>query len=102
MKKLPSKITILGRNYRITEVSMQKMQQTTETPSMGAVDWSTRRILIIKDMTNEDKLLTLAHEIVHIGMNTAGLDQVTNRKIQEIICETMANSFMDLIKGLSK
>lgn len=102
MKKLPKSISILGRNYRITEVSMEKMIEVSEERSMGCVCFTSKNIYLIEGMTNEDKLLTLAHETVHIALTVTGLNLIIPFKIQEVICETMANLYLDLIKGLSK
>jgi|688.fasta_scaffold444643_2 hypothetical protein len=101
-KKMPSKLTILGRSYKLKLVSEKKMIELIEVPAWAAVDFTNKQILIQETLSEEEMMISLFHEIGHIAQVVTGINQVISQEMQEILCETMANSMIDLIRSLHK
>ena len=102
MKKksnFPKSVTILGRKFKVKIVTLAVMNKSYETPAAALVNFDTRTILILNSLSDYDKMLCLFHEIGHISQVVNGVDQVISAELKEILCETNANAFMDLIYG---
>ena len=93
---------ILGRVYKIKIVTKTKLMTITSGNAVACVDFSDQTVYIWDELSDEQKMLSLFHELSHIAHVVVGLDQVINAKIQEILCETMANAFGDLLKSFHK
>lgn len=93
-------VTILGRTFkvkRMSEAEIKKAVGREYTPE-AALHYHKRTILIKKGMTSHEERLALYHEVCHAIMRTTGISQVINPDVQEIICESMASGFCDLVK----
>jgi hypothetical protein len=95
-KKIPKKVTILGQVFTVKIVDAGTLQKETGFSSVGGMNFSRRIILVKNNMSADDTWLTFLHECVHVGTFMAGLNQVTIPEVQEIWCETLANTFMDI------
>lgn len=98
--RIPKTVTILGRKFVVKLTDANKLKEATGVNSVGGCNYSMKQILILKDMSKEDQVLTLFHEVAHVIQITAGLNQVTSPDMIEVWCETMANGFMDLVKSV--
>ena len=65
---------------------------------MGGMNYTRKSIMISNNMSKEDMYITYLHEVCHVGMYVAGLNQVIPLEMQEILCETLANTFFDVNK----
>jgi Zn-dependent peptidase ImmA (M78 family) len=101
-KRIPKTLTILGRKYKLRFVSEKKMIELIEAPAWAAVDFTNKQILIQETLSEEEMMISLIHEIGHIAHVTSGLNQIIPQDICEIICETSANAFLDLIRSIHK
>lgn len=99
-KKYPKHLTILGRKYKLKFVDQPTMQKTTDEPSFAAVDFENKIILVLESLSDEDKMLSILHELGHITHVTVGANQVLSFEMQEILCESGANAILDLVKSL--
>ncbi len=101
---IPKTITILGRKYTvIRNVSSKKLNELNDTEDRDL--WalavlSDKKIYIATHKTKEEEYVTFFHECVHVAEKIVGLDQITNKKIREIWCETMGNMMYDVFKGM--
>lgn len=96
MKKLPKKVTILGRVFTVKLVSSEVLANEVGQGSVGGMNYSRRLIWVQNDMSWDDTLVTYFHECVHAATFIVGLNQVTSRDLAEVWCETMANTFRDV------
>ena len=102
MKKMPRTLTILGRKYKLRFVSEKKMQEIINVPAWAAVDFDNKQILVQETLSPEEAMLSIIHEVGHIAQSVSGINQVIPLELQEILCETNANAFADLITSLHK
>lgn len=101
-KKLPRKISILGKKYSLKIVNEKTMGITTNGVSaFGCIDLNLNKILLLEGQTQEQLLLTLMHEVIHLSNSIVGLDQVISLELQEIQCESSSNAIMDLLRALN-
>lgn len=96
MKKLPKKVTILGRTFTVKMATPEELLKETGVSAVGGMNYSRRLIWVQKDMSDDDTLVTYFHECVHAATFITGLNQITSREMTEIWCETMANTFSDV------
>jgi len=101
-KTFPKKMVILGRKFKISVVNKTKLCTITTPDAVACVDFSDNHVYIWDELSDEQKMLSLFHELSHICHVTVGLDQVISDELQEILCETMANAFGDLLKSFHK
>ena len=96
--KIPKKITILGRTFKVfnnlTQEQMTKRIGDGSCP-MGATNYSMREILILKHQNKNEQIVTLLHEINHIIQMTSGENQTMTAREVEIDCEIKAQGFYD-------
>lgn len=92
-------VTILGRKFQVKLVEPAVIEKLMGYACDGCCAYTERIIYINKRQTNRDQTLTLFHEVGHIIEITTGLAQVTEGKLREIWCESMANGYYDLIHG---
>ena len=98
--KIPKSIVILGRKFSVKMATSDQLKEATGFASVGACNYSKKLILLHKEMSKEDQLITLFHEVAHVIQITVGLSQVTTPEMTEVWCETMANGFLDLAKQI--
>jgi hypothetical protein len=101
MKKLPKSVSILGRKFKLKLDSQENIIKVAGAQCEGCVDFNTNTIHVWKDLSPADQMLTIFHETQHISHLVSGLSQVTSPEVQEIICESTAQAFFDLIKSLN-
>ncbi len=101
MKKLPKSITILGRKYQLRIVNEKKMLSITNEYAFGCVDFNNNTISILEGQTGEQQLGVLIHEVGHICHMIVGTEQIISNELKEILCESMANCMIDLVKSLN-
>jgi Zn-dependent peptidase ImmA (M78 family) len=101
MKKFPKKISVLGRSYKVKFLPFEKLTIIAGEESFACVDYSNHVIFIAENLSEYEKMISLFHEMAHICQITVGLNQVISPDLQEIICESMANSFADLVRSLN-
>lgn len=96
---LPTHIEILGRRFKVILTEDIEVEGKV---AGGAVDFDNMEIEIDREQGERLQLLALLHETAHIGLDVSGLDQRLKRKMVEAICQTMANTYYDLIKSFHK
>ena len=88
--KLPKSINILGQDLQVIEGPLDRMY--------GCYDYIQKCIFIdteVHKKWNEDIQATFIHEMIHAVSKRVGLNQSIDRDIEEIICESIANSITD-------
>lgn len=98
--KVPKTITILGRKYQIHFVSQAKITNIAGVLCEACVELNNKKIYIVEDLPEDEKLIALFHEIQHISHLICGVSQVVTPEMQEILCESTAQAFYDLIRSL--
>ena len=96
--KIPKSVVVLGRRFTVKVVSREYIEKEIGIGVMGGMNYSRKLILISNNMSKEDMLVTYFHELCHAGMYVAGLNQIIDPSVQEILCETLGNTFYDVIK----
>lgn len=86
------KVDILGKKVTIKRTARKTMSKEFGYPVDGYFCPSKYEIHIAKDMEKEKFKQTLLHELIHVCMNRVGADQVISPELQEILCESIANS----------
>jgi Zn-dependent peptidase ImmA (M78 family) len=98
--KIPKKLTILGRTFVVKKIPAIKIKEAIGYDVDGAVMYSKKIIYLASELPPEALKLTLLHEVVHCIEITVGLNLVTEEKIREIWCESIASGFYDLMKQI--
>ena len=93
----PKKATILGRTFKIKYVTLETIARRSGISAVGLMDWEKKEILISKTLNEHDTMLTIIHECTHASHFITGLNQIIPGEIQELICETTAALFEDII-----
>jgi Zn-dependent peptidase ImmA (M78 family) len=101
MKKIPKSVTIFGRKYKLKIVSQQKIIQIAGSLCEACVEFDSKSIFVVKDLPDDEKLIAILHEIQHISHHTCGISQVISPEMQEILCESTAQAFYDLLRSLN-
>ena len=101
MKKIPKFVIILGRKYILKMVSDQEITKIAGVLCEACVELRTKQIFIVKDLPDDEKLIALFHEIQHISHLVSGISQVVSPELQEILCESTAQAFYDLLRSLN-
>lgn len=92
-------ITILGRKIKIKITPQAKLTLIAHDPqTVGLYDPNTRTIYLSKELTPEQKRYYLIHEAVHVLHDFTGIDQTLPESLIEIICQTTATLFEDLLE----
>lgn len=97
VKKLPKFIVILGRKFKIKQLSNLSYHGE---PCLGLCDASNKIIYLEKGQKESDKLDTLFHESVHAMLSISGVDQKLTDSENEIMCQLVTALFNDMIKAL--
>lgn len=97
--KIPRSVTILGRKFRVRLVNGIKYG---EEYAAGLCDFNKKLILLDKNQSEEDLLVTLAHESYHVALQVVGLEQCMNNSEVETHCQVFANTFFDLALSIGK
>jgi len=66
----------------------------------ACVELNSKKIFIVKDLPDDEKIIALFHEIQHISHLVCGVSQVVSPEMQEILCESTAQAFYDLLRSL--
>lgn len=99
--KIPKKVTILGRTFKVLQLSETQIREETGVDNAeGAVNYRKRRISLRKDLPEDEMLITFLHECHHAIDYITGFSQVTGGDIFEIAAESRANGFFDVFKSL--
>jgi hypothetical protein len=93
---LPKHLDILGRRFKVILTEDIEVEGKVAGAS---VDFDNMEIEIDKEQGERLQLIALLHETAHIGLDVSGLDQRLSKKMVEAICQTMANTYYDLIKS---
>lgn len=90
------KVNVLGRNYKVKKTCPKKMKKEVGFTVFGFCDLENDIIYLDKNLNDKKLNITLFHEIVHCVLHRIGADQVLSHEIQEVICESIGNSFHEL------
>lgn len=104
VKKELKSVKILGKSIKIKRANREKIQELTGVLAYGCYD-PVKRTIYIETESQKEKLFQetiLHHEIAHAIMSIAGLDQVIAPELQEIICESFANAYLEIIPQLTR
>lgn len=98
---LPKSIVILGRRFKIKKSTREEMIAAyPEGLAAGLIIMSSFEIMILDELTPQEQLHTLFHEGSHAAQSLVGIDQTTPHPMIEVICQTHATLFEDLVKSL--
>lgn len=101
---MQKQITILGRTFEVRQVTRKQMTSIYKKKSGdsgypdGLLSYDARIIYIRTELPAREKRLTLYHEVVHAALRVSGANMTISQEVEEVICETVANAFSDLIK----
>lgn len=96
MRKIPKKISILGREYKIKQgVNLI----FNGVPVLGLCDSDKKVIYIEKNQSPEGKFATLCHECTHGFLYISGLDQKLSDSENELYCQLFTALFEDILKA---
>lgn len=70
--------------------------------TFGAMNYSERAILISNDVNDIDKQLITLHEVCHAISFVCGLSQTMPPETQEVMAESFANGFIEVMNQLAK
>lgn len=101
-KKIPAKLSILGRSYKVVYASADVMKKQIGQGVEGAICFDQKKIYILDELSDEEKILTTIHECVHSIAHTIGLNQILDAGMQEVLCESVANGMHDLFKQIKQ
>ena len=94
----PKSILILGRRFEI----IFKEEVILDGKVVGAtVDFHSMQIHVDPTMTDVNQWKSFFHEVVHIGLDVSGIDQTLSSFAVEVICQTLANTFYDLVMSFN-
>lgn len=94
LPKLPETITILGETFRI---EMEADPMSGEDLVDGETVGSYRRIRINSNLDMERQWGTLIHEYIHGALYVAGVGNVLNDAVEEIIAQTVEHAILQLL-----
>ena len=97
--KIPKKIKI---NNREISVSIVKKIPGEQTRTLGVFDMGSRRIYLRADQNKDEMLYTLLHEINHAILWTRGAHNLLTEKNEEVIVDSFADGFLNLIRNNKK
>lgn len=95
-KKLPKKIQALGRFIDLVE---QEEVVYKDMIVEGLYDHYNKRILIDKNLKEDDKFLTICHEMAHAYLVLLGVSQTLNERELEAVCNIMAMFVEDVLRS---
>lgn len=90
------KVEVLGRKYKVKYTCPDKMKKEIGFTVYGFCDLDSDTIYIDKKLAGKKSDITLYHEIVHCVLHRIGADQVLSHEMQEVLCESIGNSFFEL------
>lgn len=96
--KIPKKVSILGRSFDVfNDLTREQMAKAVNDGSCpyGAMNFSERKILVMKHLNKDEQFVTFLHEINHAILFITGANQTMTPREIEIDCETKANGFFD-------
>lgn len=94
--KIPKKISILGRDFTVTEVEKVMVGGVEASGSCCAEN---RLIEIESGQSLQQKMGILAHEMGHAGLVIFGLDQKFTDKECEVFCQLIRAVVEDYLKA---
>lgn len=84
------KVNVLGDEYKIK--LRKKLKDIDGHELLGSCDFNLKEIKVV----NDDKVMFhLIHEINHVILERAGLNQALSSELQEVICEVFATVYME-------
>jgi hypothetical protein len=100
--KLPKKVTILGKEFKFIPKTSEQLEEYADKDETIAaiIVFSDMEILYDRSASTSEVLLSLFHETSHVAQMVSGLDQVIDKKLQEVIAESHSHAYTDLIKSL--
>lgn len=92
-------LTILGRKIKVKIIPQEKLGElAVDGRTVGLYDPNTKTIYLAKELTPQQKRYYLIHEAVHCVHDLTGIDQTLPDCLIEIICQTTATLFEDLLE----
>lgn len=92
-------LTILGRKIKVKVVPQHKIEKLSGAEyTVGLYDSNNRVIYIAEELSEKDKRYYLVHESVHALHHFTGIDQTLPESLVEVICQSTASLFEDLMK----
>lgn len=92
-------LSILGRKIKVKILAQEKLGRIAHDPyTIGLFDPAKMTIYLAADLSEKDRTYVLCHEACHAAQFITGLDQSIPEALIEVICQTHASLFMDLLK----
>ncbi len=88
--KLPSKIKLLGREYKVIKARLQD-------GVMGQTEQEGRVVALSETLEGHQAFETFLHELVHVAMLETGVDNVLESNQKEAVCDCVALLFSDIV-----
>ncbi len=97
MKKFPSSVTILGRKFKVKQLTNMSYQGQ---PCLGLCDYNKETLFIEKAQSLKSKRATLIHECCHAMLIISGIDQKLSEGENEIYAQLFTAFCEDMGKVL--
>ncbi len=94
--KFPKTVRILSRTYEIGHVDKDGRN------SLAYVNLREQYIFISQDMTKEEQLSSLLHEVLHIVYNVSGFDHISGPKDEESLVRLFEPGLFSFMKDNPK
>jgi len=101
-------ITILNKQWTVEEATLTEISDVVVTEKRwhtGACDSNRKRILILKDLSDEVKQEVLIHEITHAILLESSLKEYLSNDSQEQYCEFVKFAYpiiKDVLRQVNK
>jgi len=91
-------IYVLGRKIKVKILPQEKLNKIAhDDRTVGLYDPNKRIIYLARELTAEQKRYYLIHEAVHAMHDFTGIDQTLPDSLIEVICQSTATLFEDLL-----
>jgi len=91
MTTLPKSIAVFGVRYKVRLVSNPNYKgDGSSSGNDGIVDHDKKEIQIDKELSHEEKVSTLIHEMFHVLVKRLSLYQVIDSQLEEVIADGVA------------
>jgi Zn-dependent peptidase ImmA (M78 family) len=92
-------IKVLGRKIKVKFIPQKKLGEIAlDQHTVGLYDPNTMTIYLASELSPEQRRYYLIHEAVHASHHFTGIDQTIPDSLVEIICQTTATLFEDLLE----
>ncbi len=89
--KIPARLKLMGVTWKIS-------QDMPSEDRWGLTEFKENTIHIRKDLSQQNKEMTLIHEILHVITFQTGIDRLIEPDLEEKVVNMMANGLYEVYK----